>query len=59
MTKIAIAFILSFAAGAMLAHARYQPIFNELARIEAEIEAYRNSAVVGLLYWDDKLKKWR
>lgn len=41
--------ILCFTAGAMIAHARYQPIFNELHRIEAEMEAYRQSAVVG--YW--------
>ena len=41
--------ILCFTAGAMLAHARYQPRFNDLDRIEAEIEAYRDSVVVG--YW--------
>lgn len=41
--------ILCFVAGAMLAHARYQTMFNELARIEAGVEAYRQSAVVG--YW--------
>lgn len=47
MTKTTTILILSFLSGAMLAHARYQPIFNELDRIEAEIEAYRNSAVIG------------
>ena len=49
MTKAIAILILCFTAGAMLAHARYQPLFNELGRIEAEIEAYRQSAVVG--YW--------
>lgn len=49
MTKATTILILSFLAGAMLAHARYQPIFNELDRREAETEAYRQSAVVG--YW--------
>lgn len=47
--KIVVALALCFLAGAMLAHALYQPMFNEMGRIEAEIEAYRNSAVVG--YW--------
>ena len=45
--------ILSFTAGAMLAHARYQPMFNELARIEAGIEAYRDSAIVGCVRMDE------
>ena len=48
-TKIIAAFALCFAATAMIAHARYQPSHNEADRIEAEIEAYRQSAVVG--YW--------
>ena len=34
-------------AAAMLAHALYQPMFNDLDRIDAEAEAYRQSAVVG------------
>ncbi len=49
MLKITTVIILLFAAGAIITHARYQPVFNELDRIEAEIEAYRQSAVVG--YW--------
>lgn len=52
MTKATTILILSFLAGAMLAHARYQPIFNELGRIDAEIEAYRNGAVVGWVRMD-------
>lgn len=44
---IATILILCFTAGAMLAHAWYQPLFNELDLIEAEIEAYRNNAVIG------------
>ena len=49
MTKAITIIILCFAAGAMLAHARYQPLHNKADQIEAEIEAYRQSAVVG--YW--------
>lgn len=52
MTKKTTTITLSFLAGAMLAHARYQPIFNELDRIEAEIEEYRNSAVIGWVRMD-------
>lgn len=47
MFKIATTLILCFTAGAMLAHALYQPMFNDLDRIDAEAEAYRQSAVVG------------
>ena len=62
MTKAITILILCFTAGAMLAHARYQPIFNELDRIGAEIEAYRDSAIVGwwrmgdggLYYYEEK-----
>lgn len=39
--------ILCFAAGSAIAHARYQPMFNELDRIEASEEEYRQSAVIG------------
>lgn len=49
--------ILCFTAGAMLAHAWYQPIFNELYRIEAEIEAYRQGAVIGWVRMDDNTKQ--
>lgn len=52
MTKAITILILCFTAGAMLAHARYQPLFNELARIEAEIEAYRDNAIVGYVRMD-------
>lgn len=38
--------VLSFTAGVMIAHAERQPIFNEINRIEAELEAYRQTA-----YW--------
>ena len=47
--KITILLILIVTATAMIAHAWYQPSHNEADRIEAEIEAYRQSAVVG--YW--------
>ena len=50
---IATILILCFTAGAMLAHASRQPLFNELDRIEAEIEAYRQGAVVGYVQMDD------
>lgn len=49
---IATILILCLTSGAMLAHARYQPLFNELGRIEAEIEAYRQSAVIGWVRMD-------
>ena len=49
--------VLCFLAGAMLAHARYQPVFNEADRIEAEIEAYRNSAVIGYVKKDAHTKE--
>lgn len=50
--KIVTILILCFLAGVMLVHARYQPIFNELGRIEAEIEAYRQEAVIGWVRLD-------
>jgi len=53
MLKIVTILILCFTAGAMLAHARYQPIFNELDRIEAEMAEYRQSAVVGYVRMDE------
>lgn len=49
--------ILCFTSGAMLAHARYQPLFNKLDRIEAEIEAYRQSAVIGWVRMDRVTKE--
>lgn len=53
MTKAITILILSFIACAMLAHARYQPIFNELDLIEAEIAAYRQNAVIGYVRLDE------
>jgi len=50
--------ILSFIAGQMIAHAWHQPIFNELDRIESEIEAYRDSAVVGYVLMDAHTKQF-
>lgn len=55
--KATIILILLFIAGAMLAHAWYQPIFNEADRIEAEAEAYRQSAVVGWVKMDRESKQ--
>lgn len=52
MDKIAAWICLSFLAGVMIAHAQYQPIFNELGRVEEEIEAYRQSAVIGWVRMD-------
>lgn len=57
MTKAITILILCFTAGAMLAHARYQPVFNELDRVEAEVKAYRNSAVVGWVRMDENTKQ--
>lgn len=53
MAKAITILILCFTAGAMIAHAQYQSHFNELDRVEAEIEAYRNSAVIGWVRMDD------
>ena len=47
MIKIITFLAILFTSGAMLAHALYQPMFNDLDRIDAEAEAYRQSAVVG------------
>lgn len=55
--RIITALILCFTAGAMMAHARCQSIFNELGRIEAEIEAYKKSAIVGYVKMDAHTKQ--
>lgn len=57
MTKAITILTLCFTAGVMIAHARYQPLFNELDRIEAETEAYRNSAVMGWVRMDRVTKE--
>ena len=57
MTKAIAILILCFTAGAMIAHARYQPIFNEMDSREAEIEEYRQSAVIGWVRMDDNTKQ--
>lgn len=49
--------ILCFTAGTMIAHAWHQPIANEIYRAEAEIEAYRQSAVVGWVRMDENTKQ--
>lgn len=53
MTKAITILILCFTAGAMLAHALYQPAWNKVAEIEAVIEAYRDSAIVGYVRMDE------
>lgn len=55
--KIFAILILCFTSGAMIAHAWYQPAWNELDRIEAEIEAYRQSAVIGWVGMDENTKQ--
>lgn len=52
MLKALTAIILCFTAGAMLAHALFQPLHNEVARAEAEEEAYRQGAVIGWVRMD-------
>ena len=47
MLKIITLLILCLTVAAMAAHAYRQPSFNELAKIDAEAEAYRRSAVIG------------
>lgn len=62
MLKIITILILCIAAAAMAAHAYRQPVFNEQAKIDAEAEAYRRSAVIGYvrmgeigqLYYEEK-----
>lgn len=57
MLKIVTILILCFTAGAMLAHALHQPMFNELDRIDAEAEAYKQGAVVGWWNMDRRTKQ--
>ena len=53
MLKIITILILCFTVAAMAAHAYRQPSFNELARIEAEAEEYRQRSVIGYVRMDD------
>lgn len=55
--RIITTLILCFLAGAMIAHAWYQPIANEIYRAEAEIEAYRQRAVIGWVGMDENTKQ--
>jgi len=53
MLKIITILTLCIAAAAMAAHAYRQPVFNELSRIEAESEEYRQRSVIGYVRMDD------
>lgn len=53
MLKIATILILCFTVAAMAAHAYRQPVFNGQAKIDAEAEAYRRSAVIGYVRMDE------
>ena len=53
MIKIITILILCITAAAMAAHTYRQPSFNELARIEAEAEEYRQRSVIGYVRMDD------
>ena len=44
--------ILAWAAGAAVAHARYQPAWNAIFEIESQEEEYRSSAVIGYVRMD-------
>jgi len=57
MLKTVALFVTLFIAVAMAAHAYRQPAFNELARAEAEIEEYRQGAVIGWWTMDSKTKE--
>jgi len=45
--------ILCFSAGAAVAHAELQPVANAIAEIEAQVKAYRNSAIIGYVMMDE------
>ena len=53
MLKIITILILCITAAAMAAHTYRQPSFNEQAKIDAEAEEYRRSAVIGYVRMDD------
>ena len=53
MLKIITLLILCLTVAAMAAHAYRQPSLNELARIEAEAEEYRQRSVIGYVRMDD------
>jgi len=54
---IATILILCFTAGAMLAHAWYQTKRNAVAVVEAELDAYKKSAIVGYVKMDAHTKQ--
>ena len=54
---IATIIILSFIAGAMLAHARYQPSWNAVAEVEERLDAYKKSAIIGHVEMDNTTKQ--
>lgn len=53
MLKIITTLTLCIAVAAVAAHAYSQPVFNEQAKIDAEAEEYRQSAVVGYVRMDE------
>jgi len=57
MLKVVTLFVILFAVVAMAAHAYRQPAFNEVARAEAEIEAYKQGAVIGWWMMDSETKE--
>ena len=57
MLKVVTISVIFFTAVAMAAHSHRQPAFNERARVEAEIEAYRQGAVIGWWKIDSKTKE--
>ena len=57
MLKVVTISIILFAAVAMAAHSHRQPASNELALVEAEIEEYRQGAVIGWWMMDSETKE--
>jgi hypothetical protein len=57
MLKTVTLFSILFIAAAIAAHAYRQPTFNELGKKEAEIEAYKQAAVIGWWVMDSKTKE--
>ena len=56
-SKTVTLFSILFITVAMAAHAYRQPAFNELGKKEAEIEAYKQAAVIGWWVMDGKTKE--